>query len=83
METKFTYIGTRILEICENASISRRQLQKVELVFKKGINFIFSAILAACRECQGMLQRGSSISRWSSFAYALIYIVKIRSSLKF
>ena len=33
METKITYIGTGILEICENASISCRQLQKVKLGF--------------------------------------------------
>ena len=31
MKTKFTYIRTGILEVCENARISCTQVQKVEL----------------------------------------------------
>ena len=31
VKTEFLYIGTGILKVCENAKISHRRLQKVEL----------------------------------------------------
>ena len=34
MKTVFLYIGTGILKVCENAKISHRLLQKVELGYQ-------------------------------------------------